>query len=64
MSLRSVRRHFCRAAEKVIDDAFYNARISAVCQYYKRIKGENMSKEKGASQIYLTEQQYLQVFVE
>ncbi|WVZ64477.1 hypothetical protein U9M48_013985 [Paspalum notatum var. saurae] len=47
--LRSVRRHFCRVAEKVIDDAFYNARISAVCQYYKRIKGENMSKEKGAS---------------
>ncbi|WVZ71164.1 hypothetical protein U9M48_019783 [Paspalum notatum var. saurae] len=45
--LRSVRRHFCRAAEKVIDDAFYNALISAVCQYYKRIKGENMSKEKG-----------------
>ncbi|WVZ53518.1 hypothetical protein U9M48_004446 [Paspalum notatum var. saurae] len=35
---RSMRRHFCRAAEKVIDDVFYNARISAVCQYYKRIK--------------------------
>ncbi|WVZ77060.1 hypothetical protein U9M48_024962 [Paspalum notatum var. saurae] len=45
--LRSVIRHFCRAAEKVIDDAFYNARILVVCQYYKRIKGENMSKEKG-----------------
>ncbi|WVZ58517.1 hypothetical protein U9M48_008788 [Paspalum notatum var. saurae] len=62
--LRSVRRHFCRAAEKVIDDAFYNIRISAVCQYYKRIKGENMSKEKGASQIYVTEQQYLQISVD
>ncbi|WVZ52935.1 hypothetical protein U9M48_003934 [Paspalum notatum var. saurae] len=62
--LWSVRRHFCRAAEKVIDDAFYNARISAMCQYYKRIKGENMSKEKGASQIYLTEQQDLQVSVD
>ncbi|WVZ89265.1 hypothetical protein U9M48_035691 [Paspalum notatum var. saurae] len=57
-----VRRHFCRAAEKVIDDAFCNARISAVCQYYKRIKGENMSREKGASQIYLIEQQYLQEY--
>ncbi|WVZ53413.1 hypothetical protein U9M48_004359, partial [Paspalum notatum var. saurae] len=62
--LRSVRRHFCRAAEMVIDDAFYNARISAVYQYYKRIKVENMSKKKGASQIYLTEQRYLQVSVD
>ncbi|WVZ76228.1 hypothetical protein U9M48_024217 [Paspalum notatum var. saurae] len=52
------------AAEKVIDDAFSNAQISAVCQYYKRIKGQNMSKEKGASQIYLTEQQYLQVSID
>jgi len=52
--LRSVRRYFCRAAEKVVDNAFYNAQISAVCKYYKRIKGQNMSKEKGASQIYLT----------
>ncbi|WVZ54194.1 hypothetical protein U9M48_005031 [Paspalum notatum var. saurae] len=62
--LRSVRRHFCRAAEKVIDDAFRNARISAVCQYYKRIKGENMTAKRGASQIYLTEQEYLQVSVD
>ncbi|WVZ97106.1 hypothetical protein U9M48_042663 [Paspalum notatum var. saurae] len=41
-----------------------NPQISAVCQYYKRIKGKNMSKEKGANQIYLTEQQYLQVSVD
>ncbi|WVZ97968.1 hypothetical protein U9M48_043463 [Paspalum notatum var. saurae] len=62
--LQRVRRHFCRAAEKVIDDAFYNARILAVCQYYKKVKGENMSKEKGAAQIYLTEEEYLQTSVD
>jgi len=63
-ALRSVRRHFCRATEKIIDDALSNARISAVCQYYKKVKGENMSKEKGASKIYLTEEQYLQTSVD
>ncbi|WVZ84140.1 hypothetical protein U9M48_031201 [Paspalum notatum var. saurae] len=31
---------------------------------YKWIKGENMSKEKGASQIYLIKQHYLQVSVD
>ena len=62
--LRSVKKHFCRAAEKVIEDALRNARITAVCQFYKRIKGENMSRAQGASQIYLTEQEYLQVTVD
>ncbi|WVZ51080.1 hypothetical protein U9M48_002260, partial [Paspalum notatum var. saurae] len=62
--LRAVRRHFCRAAEKVIDDAMYNARISAVCQYYKKVKGDNMSRGKGVAQIYLTEEEYLQTSVD
>lgn len=60
----SVKRHFRKAADKVIKDAFYNARISAVCYYYKKVKGQDMSKKLGANAIYLTEEEYLQSTVE
>jgi hypothetical protein len=39
-----VKRHFRRCADKVIKDVMYNARIAAVSYYYKKIKGQNMSK--------------------
>jgi hypothetical protein len=48
----------------VIKDAMYNARIAAVNYYYKKIKGQNMSKSKGANEIYLTEEQYLESVVD
>jgi hypothetical protein len=59
-ALRAAKAHFSRAAEKVIADAFYNARISAVNYYYKKVKGENMRKQLGANRIYLLEEEYLQ----
>jgi hypothetical protein len=44
-----VKRHFRKCADKVIKDAMYNERIAAVnYYYYKKIKGQNMSKSKGA----------------
>jgi hypothetical protein len=39
-----VKRHFRKCADKVIKDAMYNARIAAVNYYYKKIKGQKMSK--------------------
>ena len=42
-----VKRHFRKCADKVIKDAMYNARIAAVNYYYKKIKGQNMSKSLG-----------------
>jgi hypothetical protein len=57
-------RHFRKCADKVIKDAMYNARIAAVNYYYKKIKGQNMSKSLGANEIYLTEEQYLESVVD
>jgi hypothetical protein len=42
----------------------YNARITVVNYYYKKIKGQNMSKSKGANEIYLIEEQYLESVVD
>ena len=59
-----VKRHFRKCADKVIKDAMYNARIAAVNYYYKKIKGQKMSKALGANEIYLTEEQYLESVVD
>ena len=48
-----VERHFRKCADKIIKDAMYNARIAAVNYYYKKIKGQKMSKALGANEIYL-----------
>lgn len=61
---KRLKRHFCKAADKVVDDAFYNARISAVCKFYKKVKHQDMSKKLGASKIYLTEEEYLQTSID
>jgi hypothetical protein len=60
----SVKRHFRKCTDKVIKDAMYNARIAAVNYYYKKIKGQNMSKSLGTNEIYLTEEQYLESVVD
>jgi hypothetical protein len=59
-----VKRHFRKCADKVIKDAMYNARIAAVNYYYKKIKGQKMSKALGANEIYLAEEQYLEIVVD
>ena len=61
---RALKRHFSRSAEKVIHDSLYNARITAVCHYYKSVKGESMTKKKGANMIYLKEEEYLKTGVD
>jgi hypothetical protein len=38
-----------------------NARIQCVCLYYKKIKQQDMNKKLDASEIYLREDEYLQV---
>jgi hypothetical protein len=63
-AMRSLKRHFCKAAEKVINDSLYNARITAVCHYYKSVKRAKMSKKTGANTIYLKEEEYLQTEVD
>ncbi|WVZ49494.1 hypothetical protein U9M48_000851 [Paspalum notatum var. saurae] len=37
-AMKALKRHFSKAAEKVIHDSLYNARITAVCHYYKSVK--------------------------
>ena len=59
-----VKRHFRKCADKVIKDAMYNVRIATVNYYYKKIKGQNMSKSKGANEIYLTEELYQESVVD
>jgi hypothetical protein len=59
-----VKRHFRKCADKVIKDAMYNARIAAVNYYYKKIKGQKMSKALGTNEIYLIEEQYLESVVD
>jgi len=63
-AMKALKRHFSKAAEKVIHDSLYNARITAVCHYYKSVKGENMTKKKGANTIYLKEEEYLKTEVD
>ena len=63
-AMKALKRHFCKAAKKVINDSLYNARITAVCHYYKSMKGEKMTKKKGANTIYLKEEEYLQTQVD
>ena len=58
-AMKALKRHFSKSAEKVINDSLYNARITAVCHYYKSVKGEKMTKKKGANRIYLKEEEYL-----
>ncbi|WVZ58494.1 hypothetical protein U9M48_008766 [Paspalum notatum var. saurae] len=57
--MKALKRHFSKAAEKVIHDSLYNAMVTAVCHYYKSVKGENMTKKKEANTIYLKEEEYL-----
>jgi hypothetical protein len=52
---------FDKAAMKVVRDMMSNARIQCVCLYYKKIKLQDMNKKLGASEIYLREDEYLQV---
>jgi hypothetical protein len=52
---------FDKAATKVDRDMMSNARIQYVCLYYKKIKQQDMNKKLGASEIYLQEDEYLQV---
>jgi hypothetical protein len=54
-------RCFHNAARRLVNGMLSNSRIQAVCLYYKKILKQNMSKKLGASKIYLTESQYLQV---
>ena len=63
-AMKALKRHFSIYAEKVINDSLYNARITAVCHYYKSMKGEKMTKKKGANTIYLKEEEYLQTQVD
>jgi hypothetical protein len=52
---------FDKAATKVVRDMMSNARIQCVCLYYKKIKLQDMNKKLGASEIYLREDEYLEV---
>ncbi|PVH63817.1 hypothetical protein PAHAL_2G112800 [Panicum hallii] len=52
---------FDKAATKVVRDMMSNARIQCVCLYYKKKKQQDMNKKLGASEIYLREDEYLQV---
>jgi hypothetical protein len=52
---------FDKAATKVVRDMMSNARIQCVCLYYKKIKLQDMNKKLGASEIYLRENEYLEV---
>ena len=56
-----LKKHFGKASVKVIKDAMSKVWISVVCHYNNKVKGIPMEvKGSGASQIYLTEQEYLQ----
>lgn len=53
-------RNLNKAAHKIVKDTMSSLRIQAVCDYYKRVKHQKMTKALGASKIYLTEEEYLQ----
>ena len=60
-----LKRHFGKAARKVVKDAMSKARVAAVVNYCKKVKGLDMHvKGSGAGQIYLTEQEYLKTKVD
>ena len=63
-AMKALKRHFSIYAEKVINDSLYNARITAVCHYYKSVKEDKMNKKKGANRIYLKEEEYLKIEVD
>jgi hypothetical protein len=52
---------FDKAATKVVRNMMSNARIQCVCLYYKKIKLQDMNEKLDASEIYLREDEYLQV---
>jgi hypothetical protein len=52
---------FDKAAMKVVRDMMSNARIQCVCLYYKKIKLQDMNKKLDTSEIYLREDEYLEV---
>ena len=54
---------FQRAARKFVTDSLSNARIQAVCNYYKKVEKVNMGRKEGRT-LHLTEQQYLQSSVD
>ena len=47
------------AARRVVKDMMSNARIQMVNDYYKRHKGQKMTKKLGSSKLYLREDEYL-----
>jgi hypothetical protein len=52
---------FDKATTNVVRDMMSNAHIQCVCLYYKKIKLQDMNKKLGASEIYLREDEYLEV---
>jgi hypothetical protein len=52
---------FEKAAMKVVRDMMSNAHIQCIFVYYKKIKLQDMNKKLGASEIYLREDEYLEV---
>ena len=52
---------FHAIAHKIVKDALSLARIQATILFFKQIKGQPMSKRRGAAKIYLTEEEYGQV---
>ena len=45
-------------AKKVFADAISYARIQAVDWYLRKVRGETVVKKRGASSVYLTEEEY------
>jgi hypothetical protein len=52
---------FHAIARKIVKDALCLARVQATSQFFKQIKGQAMSKHRGAARTYLTEEEYGQV---
>jgi hypothetical protein len=52
---------FDKVATKVVRDMMSNAHLQCICLYYKKIKLQDMNKKLGTSEIYLREDEYLQV---
>jgi hypothetical protein len=52
---------FDKAVTKVVRDMMSNDRIQCICLYYKKIKLQDMNKKLRGSEIYLREDEYLQV---
>jgi hypothetical protein len=52
---------FHHNAKKVFSDALSYARVQAVDQYLQDVCGKAVDKKRGASSVYLTEEQYREV---